>query len=376
MKTSFADILRQVTREGDRKMGTKVPSWQDIPGLVFPTSLSTQQCSSEETARFKASIVQSLGCRRVADLTGGLGVDSWAFSQVCDSILYNEMDEMLAETVKENFKILGVANASFSNLELTPSNLEDIIGDFLPDMIFLDPARRSDTGRKVFLLEECRPDVLRLKDKLLQTAPHVMIKLSPMADISLVARQLGGNVTDIFLLGSAGECKELLVLMDREEHGEYRISVHENGNSFTFVPSEESATVPSMAEGNLAGKLLFEPGKALMKSGAFNLISGRNGMRKAGRSTHLYISDAIAEEFRSLGKWYSIESVVPLNNRTIKETGRLYPRCEVSSKNLPLTSDQLRKKMGSTSGGTAHIFAFHCDCADSNLLAVTSRLSL
>ena len=82
MKASFADILREVSGEGQKKVLAKVPSWSEAEGLVIPGSLSTEQCSSEETAMTKARAVSELGCRRVADLTGGLGVDSWAFAGV------------------------------------------------------------------------------------------------------------------------------------------------------------------------------------------------------------------------------------------------------------------------------------------------------
>ncbi len=372
MKASFADILREVSGEGLKKVLAKVPSWSEAESLVIPGSLSTEQCSSEETAMTKARTVSELGCRRVADLTGGLGVDSWAFAGVCGEVLYNEMNPSLVDAARHNFAALGVDNVRFSNAETLPGSIAGILGDFRPDLIFLDPARRSGSGRKVFRLEDCSPDVLKLKEELLLAAPRVMMKLSPMADISLAAAELGNHVSDVIVSGSGGECKELLVLMDRKEHLEYRISVVEKGSVFSFLPSEEAAASPR--PGVPSHKLLFEPGKALLKSGAFRLTGSLEGMYKAGSSTHLYFCDEIHPSLAGLGKWFSIDRVEILNNRTIREAGKLNPHCEVTARNLQMSSEQLRKKMGCASGGTAHIFAFRCDASGEKLLVTTTRI--
>jgi len=383
MKVSFADILKQVEEESSRKISAKVPEWAGVDGLVYPTKLCTEQCSSSETAHYKAAVAAGAAKRatgveggdrqRIADLTGGLGVDSWAFSQQFREVFYNEMNMELANGVRSNFEKLGIINATVHSSEIVPGNIREVLGGFTPDVIYLDPARRSDTGKKVFMVEDCRPDILNLRDELLGIAPVVVVKLSPMADISLLAKQLGDHVSDIHVIGAGGECKELLVIMDREHHPEYRITVAERGHEFSFLPSEEDAASVSLATtDDLSSKLLFEPGKALMKAGAYNLLCS-TGLRKLGRSTHLYIADEPIESLVRLGKWYSIVEVRDMNNRTIKELGKQYCRCELTARNIPMTTEQLRKKMGVTSGGSAHIFALHCDASGSNLMIVTSR---
>ena len=361
-------------------------TWRGSASLKFPSRLCTEQCSSSETARYKAGVVLREFRRisgtpdagpkpRLADMTGGLGVDSWAFSQACSEVFYNEMDTTLAEGVRSNFEKLSVANISVHSNELTPGALRTILDGFAPDIIFLDPARRSDTGRKVFMVEDCRPDVLTLRDELLDCAALVMVKLSPMADISLLAKQLGDHVSGIHVVGSAGECKELLVLMDREYHESYGITVHEEGSDFSFTPDEEDgASARLCAAENLVGRMLFEPGKALMKAGAYNTLGQRHGLEKLGRSTHLYVCDEIVDGLSGLGKWFRIESADELNKRSMKETGKNYPRCEVTARNIPMSSDELRKRMGTASGGDKHAFGVRCDLSGSNLLLVTTRL--
>ena len=87
----------------------KLPSWWEATGTVYPTDLCTQQCSSEDTARYKAEtagrIVSAAGTAPdlLADLTGGLGVDSAAFARVFRQVRYNERDPLLARWAPRNF---------------------------------------------------------------------------------------------------------------------------------------------------------------------------------------------------------------------------------------------------------------------------------
>ena len=204
-KVSFSDILADLSDAASARMRKKVPEWADVPGIEFPTRLATEQCSSSATARYKAALVSRIcpDCRLLADLTGGLGVDSHAFSRVCGRVLYNEMDPELAAAAGRNFSRLGVSNISISNVEVTADTLPGLVAEG-PDVIFLDPARRSGTGRKVFLLEDCSPDIAALRDGLLTAAPDILAKLSPMADIAMVCSRLGPSVREVHVLGADG----------------------------------------------------------------------------------------------------------------------------------------------------------------------------
>ena len=111
------------TIEVRRKLKKKVPSWYRVPELAYPLKLSGEQCSSEAAAMYKARILQRLfpeGNARVADLTGGLGVDSWAFSTAAASVLYNEMNPALASSAERNFRLLGRDNISVVSFRLVP----------------------------------------------------------------------------------------------------------------------------------------------------------------------------------------------------------------------------------------------------------------
>ena len=355
------------TIEVRRKLRKKVPSWYAVPGLAYPVRLSGEQCSSEKTALYKAGIVSSLfpdRKPRTADLTGGLGVDTWAFSRVASAVLYNEMNSRLADAAEKNFRMLGAENITVMSRMLVPgTSTQEILGDFRPDLVFLDPARRDGDGRKVFLLEDYSPDILKLKDGIFRLCRYILLKLSPMADISMLLERLGKECMEVHILAVSGECKEVVILMDRDFRGKCRIVVNSGASSVDFLRDELRDAVPDYICGTedlCPGALLYEPGKALMKAGAFDILGRRFPLRKLARFTHYYIytgspSD-IPQELRDNGSFFSIIEAMPLNNRTVKETSRKYPRGEVTARNLKMDTDTLRRKLGISPGPDVHIF--------------------
>mgnify|MGYP002521627959 CR=1 FL=1 len=408
-----AKSLAVNTIEGRRRLRKKLPEWVACTGLVYPSSLCAEQCSSSDTARYKALIVQRIlneyvgsgemtsGTRKagkIADLTGGLGVDSWAFSEVACDVLYNEMNPELAAVARHNFKELGVTNIFIKNQEATADSLEDLIGDFKPDVIFIDPARRDSAGKKVFLLEDCSPDVLKMLPELFWISRFVLLKLSPMADISMAVERLnrtyeeylektsgqgwnGQWVREVHVVASGGECKELLILLDREHEGGYSLTCREDGKTLTFTSKEIAESKVALPDSTFA-RIIFEPGKSLTKAGAFNALCERFGLVKLARFTHLYtIGEPLSEteleerlkQFKDFGKVYFVKEILPLNKASIKDIGRRYPHSEVSAKNIPMSSDELRARLKVKSGDDAHIFGARIETPynEDNYLIVT-----
>ena len=430
--------LAVTTLEVRRKLRTKVPEWYAVPSLIYPFRLSGEQCSSSETARYKASLI--LGLRRegippetvasrplpskmgpskgeqpgppkisrflewlgrgwpqvssgipsrlnVADLTGGMGVDAWAFAQVAEEVLYNEMQVELVRATELNFKELGVENVRFRNCRVEPGKVAEVLDGFQPDVLFLDPARRAEDGRKVFLIEECQPDVLGLLPDLFEASRYVLLKLSPMADITMACKRLGVHVKEVHVVAAGGECKELLFLLDRDWSGDPSTFIVEGGAVMEIpgqagndgpslvVPSEAKESVISTGAKRSGEIFLFEPGKALLKAGAFDLPCTGFGLTKLGQHTHLYAGEAVPEELRPFGKVFEVLEVMPLNNRTMKEAGKRWPQAEVTARNVPMTSDLLRKKLGCASGGDIHLFGVRVEAAADagNYLIVTKK---
>ena len=405
--------LAVTTLEVRRKLRTKVPEWYAVPSLIYPFRLSGEQCSSSETARYKAKVCGSSlvpepslrdpshkwappsyaaegGHRfgdqtapanerlKIADLTGGMGVDAWAFAKVAKEVLYNEMREELVKATELNFKELGVENVRFRNCRVEPGKVAEVLDGFRPDVIFLDPARRAGDGRKVFLIEECQPDVLGLLPELFEASRYVLLKLSPMADITMACKRLGAHVKEVHVVAAGGECKELLFLLDRDWEGTPATFIVEGG-AVMEIPGQAGNDGPPLVisiGAKRSGEIwLFEPGKALLKAGAFDLPCGRFGLTKLGQHTHLYVGEAVPEALRPFGKVFEVLEVLPLNNRTMKEAGKRWPQAEVTARNVPMTSDLLRKKLGCASGGDIHLFGVHVDTAAEagNYLIVTKK---
>lgn len=392
--------------ESRRKLKGKVQEWYDEPRLIFPLKLSAEQCSSSLTGRYKSELASRIapGRPKVADLTGGFGVDSWYFSKISAQVLYCERLGVLCKAATHNFDVLGADNIIIRNCSVVPENshaqsvkssdtpdaeavtITSLLSDFHPDIVYIDPARRGEGGRKVFLLEDCTPDVLTLKNEIFAFSRHLLIKLSPMADITMVCDRLGEHCREVHIVGAVGECKELLVWMDREWNDEYSITAAEPSSetesasaSLTFRPSEEKQTAAEIAGTDeiYAGTILFEPGKALMKSGCYNTLCSRYGMKKLGKSTHYYIpsqkSEISADEpladLKSLGKTFRILSTVPLDKRGIRSIAAEYPKADVTARNLPMDTDTLRKKLGTTSSDSYHIFGLKSDIAGNIIIA-------
>lgn len=444
-----AKSLAVNTIEGRRRLRKKLPEWVARTELVYPSSLCAEQCSSSDTARYKASIVQRIfneyvgtvasmvgdPCRttgsatkgtesvpdknspttrnqsvtelaevtipsrgKVADLTGGLGVDSWAFSEVAEEVLYNEMNPALAAAARHNFKALGVTNIFIKNSEATSDSLKDIFGDFRPDVIFLDPARRDSAGKKVFLLEDCSPDVLKILPELFGISRFVLLKLSPMADITMAVERLdrtyeeylekasgkgwnGQWVREVHVVASGGECKELLILLDGEWNEGYSLTCREDGKTLTFKPEEITKAKAGYPDSTFA-RIIFEPGKSLTKAGVSNAICERFGLVKLARFTHLYtisepLSDSESEQrtapLKDFGKVFYVKEILPLNKSSMKDVGKRYPHSEVSAKNIPMSSDELRTRLKVKSGDDAHIFGVRIETPynENNYLIVT-----
>ena len=389
------------TIEARRKLSKKVPEWYSCTSLVYPSALSAEQCSSSATARYKAALAARITGpdSRIADLTGGLGVDSWAFSKEFSGVLYNDMNPSLVEAAAHNFLELRIPNIKTSNMEVSESTLPSILGGFNPDIIFLDPARRSTDGRKVFQLEDCSPDLLPLIPGLFACCRHILLKLSPMADISLTVEKLnrayeaflektsgeGWNgcwVREVHVIASGGECKELLVWMDREWNGPYSVFCCEDSGVLEFSGSELSSAKSVFPDSVYAGTL-FEPGKSLTKAGVFNALCGRFNLVKLARSTHLYVHDSHPDglsdsigTLKEFGKVFDVLEILSLNKANMKDVGKRFPHLEVSARNIPFSSDDLRARLGVSSGDDAHIFGARIETPfdSGNFLIVCRRI--
>lgn len=332
-----------------RKVKTKIPSWF-LPELRFPPMVSVEQSSSELTARFKASLFSG---GRMADLTGGMGVDSFFWAKSFEEVDYVEQSTEIAEAAKQNFSVL-----KQGNIKVHAQNAELFLDQTLNhyDLIYLDPARRDSHHNRVFQLADCQPDVIQLRDKLLARSNQVLVKTAPMLDISLALKQLG-KVKKIWVVAAAGECKEVLYLMDNEgvipssEVQVTAVSLSENPTRFQFKISEE---VSAQIHFDLPQQYLYEPDAAVMKTGAFKIFGTHFGLSKLHPNTHLYTSSTLKENIP--GRSFKIEAVVKYDPSTVKQ---ILPvsKANIAARNFPDSPEQIRKKLKLTDGGDWYLFA-------------------
>lgn len=339
MKQSFASILDSIDAQTKKKLGLKLPSWP-MDDIIVPAMLSLEQCSSEATAGAKVSILEKTGCNLsecvVADLTGGLGADSAAFAGVFRKVIYNERNPELFEAVKKNFHTMGISNVDFSCVDISEETLEAFMREHHPDWVFMDPARRSGTGRKVFKLEDCSPNVKTLLPTVFEYCSNVMLKLSPMADITALSRNLPG-LKEVHVIEHDRECKELVCVLQKgfvEEAEIYAGSLH-------FKKSELPRPVISL-KSPTEGDVIFEPSASLCKAGCWGLICEAYGLEQLASDVHLFTGERGDYPFL---RSFTVEAVFPLNKNGIRDLATRYQSAEVSARGLKMDSETLRQKL-------------------------------
>ncbi len=335
-----------------QKIARKVPSWYR-EGLMFPPALSMEQASSERTALFKASLIQG---KRMADLTGGLGIDSWAFAQYFPEVVCVEQNDIIWQCAVHNFKALQLVHVQCLHSEAA---------DFLNknkrlfDLVYLDPARRHAHKGKVTQLADCSPNILEIKELIFQHSDHILLKTAPMLDIQLAIKQLQ-QVREVWVLAHEGECREVLYLMDRHAGSAleaipiHAVSLGRKSETDQFFDFNFAAERLALVDYAPVAQYLYEPNAAILKSGAFRSFAQRFGLQKLHPNTQLYTSEKFVPGIP--GRSFEVSGVCKYDRKAIQA---LVPqgKANIAVRNFPDTPDQVRKKSGLLEGGEVYLFA-------------------
>ena len=335
--------------EARQLLSKKVPSWASNPDLLFPKHLSIEQCSSELTAKYKASIIE--GGDTFVDLTGGLGIDSYFLSEKFKTSYYVENQKELCDLAEHNFGVLGrKINVINSDAETFVNDCKDVPWRVSAGLIYIDPARRDVYNRKMVSLHDCSPDVVKIVETFPETSPHkpsFLIKASPMLDISLITNELQ-NISEIHIVSVKNECKEILIKIEPGFEGEIKYSCVDlnsvetrHGTSLLYTENDEKSAISSFAP--TIKHYLSEPNSSLMKSGAFKLISQRFGIEKLHVNSHLYTSDNLVSDFP--GRIFEVVGFAPFNKKIKKELLNDITEASVAIRNFPLSANELRKTL-------------------------------
>lgn len=340
-------LAQQITAR--QKARYKLPTWYANPDLLFPPALSVEQASSEQTAAYKASLV---GGHQLLDLTGGMGVDTWAFSRVMASVVSVERNAELASLAAHNLRQLGATNVQVE----TGDGLAWLDSLTEPaDWIYLDPHRRDERGGKVVLLDEYEPNVLTLLPLLARKSRKLLLKVSPMIDLKQTIRQLGP--AEIHVVAVQGEVKEVLLVVDHIIPASAnpafvavnRLAQHDDTLRFTLT--DETEAIASFSDPQT---YLYEPNAAVLKAGAFRLLAQRFGLTKLAPNSHLYTSEQFVADVP--GRAFRVEQVIKPDRKSLQP---VLPdlKGNLAVRNFPQTVAELRKKLSLREGGDHYLFA-------------------
>ncbi len=331
-----------------QKAKSKLPKLAYESGLVWPPPISLEQCSSEATAKFKATLLSG---KVLADLTGGTGVDTFYLSKQFDEVFFVDKDPVLCEIATHNFQKLHVNHIKTTNID-AKSFLKNTKKHF--SALFIDPDRRNLNCR-VYKLEDSSPDIIELMPLMLKKADKILIKLSPWLDLQVIIEKLP-FLQHIYIIAVENECKEILCLIEKKNGSPKTEAVHlhksgEHTQRFIFRRKEES---DAQIDNAPPMKYIYQPNAAIMKAGAFKLAGTRHDLKKLHQHTHLYTSDQLVKNFP--GKTFELIHQLPLNEKSV---ARVLPggKANLIVRNLGSTVAQLKTKLNIKDGGSDYLFA-------------------
>ncbi len=344
------DAIAQIENErrAKNKFGTIVES--HLLPTLFPIELSIEQSTTPRIAMLHRQIANiPPGTQfRILEMTCGLGVDA--------SFLASDPSTRLT-AIELNQKIATVAQYNFKDRE----NIEVINGDSIDylknstdhfNLIFIDPARRDNSGGRVYNLHDCTPDVTQLLPLMMSKSDAIMIKMSPMLDVTQTLRDLPAT-NELYIVGERGECRELLALVNSQKSASIPlITIWSDGVTFSFTQQEEAESEATIAMPRTSDYLL-EPSAAMMKAAPFKLICQRYGAKMIHPNTHVYTIGHCPDDFP--GKTYLIDEILPYSSSNIKRIKKMKLNCEVAVRNFTIGAEELRNRLGINKSGEKRI---------------------
>ena len=376
--------LQQI--QGRQMARRKLPSWAAIDGIVYPPHLSMEQCSSEATARYKATMMHQLTMCNAPfhpavnssssnstflDLTGGFGVDTAFLSDLFGTTVYVERQPELCAIAQSNFATLGKA------ITTVCGDATDCLHQLQQHvaLIFLDPARRDNHGDRTYSIADCTPNVLPLLPELLQKADHLLLKLSPMLDGRKAGADVGPqHVEQVHIVAVHGECKELLLLLSAQGSQAPRIICANDDIREEFALTADDCPTNLINPINPNGHaplFLYEPNAALMKAGLFAQLALRYGIEALSPNSHLFASSHRVDDFP--GRSFLLTDVSTMNKQELRSKVLPLKQANITVRNFPLSVAELRKRLKLREGGSNYVFATTLATGDKVLL-VCQRL--
>lgn len=342
-EVEWIEILKQI--EAKTKAKDKLPHWFQTNNIIYPTKISIEQTSSEKTATYKSSLISG---ESLIDLTGGFGIDDFYFAKKIKKVAHCEINTELSSIVKHNLE------------QLTISNIDCHDGDSMEtlkklnqkwDWIYIDPSRRNDAKGKVFMLQDCLPNVPENLDFYFSYSDKILIKTAPLLDLSSGLSELK-NVKTIHIIALENDVKELLWEIHQGYQGVISIKTanitKDKIEYFDFIQGKSQ----ELTHFGIPKKYLYEPNSAIMKSGGFDEVAIQFKLEKLHKHSHLYTSQ---ELISFPGRIFEIEKSIPYSKTEMKaelEKGK----ANITTRNFPETVENIRKKWKIKDGGNIYCF--------------------
>ncbi|MCU0439135.1 MAG: class I SAM-dependent methyltransferase [Raineya sp.] len=363
-----AVVLDQI--HGVQKAKEKLPTYFQTKEIIYPPKLNLEQCSSEQTATYKANLIEG---KSLIDLTGGFGVDCWAFSKRFEQVYYVEQNEGLVDMVSHNFEKL-----KSHNIQTYKDNAQNFLENFTQtvDWIYLDPARRDSQNKAVAQIRETEPNIIEMMSLIFQKTDNILLKTSPMFDIGQALEQLN-FVQKVWVISVENECKEVLYWLKKENISKQQeveieainIISEQIIHSFKSTKSNEENALMMYSDPQ---KYLYEPNASIMKAGFFKNIAQRFELSKLHPNTHIYTSDILKKDFP--GRIFEVVEVLR-GNTALKEIQKCLPlkKANITTRNYPLTVEQIRKQTKIQEGGSQWVLGMTLP-DDSKALILAKRI--
>jgi len=356
---SIQEVAQQI--EAKNKCEKKLPTWFNSKNIYYPNKLNIEQTSSEITAKYKATLVAG---KSLIDITGGFGVDAYYFSQKKLAITHCEISENLSKIVTHNLTQLNTLNISTyigDGIQYLKNNTSNY------DWIYTDPSRRNDAKGKVFLLEDCLPNIPENLDFLFTKTTNILIKASPILDIKSAVNELK-FVKEIHIVSIENEVKELLFILEKNYNKSVSIKTinfkKTANQNFNFILGEAI-----FANYSPPKKYIYEPNTAILKAGAFQEISVQLNVDKLHLHSHLYTSEKL---INFPGRSFKIKHVVSYNKKEISKL-ILSKKANITTRNFPETVAQIRKKTNLKEGGNNYLF-FTTDLNSKHIVIICEKV--
>lgn len=338
-----AEVVEQI--EAKNKCEKKLPTWFQHSKIYYPNKLNIEQTSSELTAAYKSQIISG---KTLIDLTGGFGVDAYYFGKFFEKVTHCEVNNDLSTIVNHNFDTLNVRNID-TIAEDGLAYLQNSSNDY--DWIYIDPSRRHDRKGKVFFLKDCLPNVPEHLGLLWAHTKNILIKTSPLLDLTIGINELEYVMT-IHIIAVNNEVKELLWVLEHGFSGQIEIKTinlkNRGSENFEFFIEDEAQVATVYSE---PLSYLYEPNAAVMKSGAFNVLTWAFDIQKLHKHSHLYTSDALLD---FPGRAFQILKSIPYSKKQMKKLA--IEKANITTRNFPDTVQNIRKVFNIKDGGTHYLF--------------------